>query len=245
MVITMKKYNLDIFKKGVEDLGITLSEQQYQQFITYYELLVEWNSFMNLTAITEFDEVCLKHFVDSLSLCKAYDCKNDTRVIDIGTGAGFPGIPLKIAFPNLKITLLDSLGKRVKFLNEVINQIGLTDMEAIHGRAEDFAKPEFLRESFDLCVSRAVANLSTLSEYCLPYVKKDGYFISYKSEKIIEECKLAEHAIGLLGGKIEGQKEFTLPGSDIYRNLFIIRKVKETPRKYPRKAGLPSKEPLS
>lgn len=238
------KYDLSNLIKSFAEFGITLSEKQKEQFITYYELLVEWNSFMNLTAITEFDEVCLKHFIDSVSLCRAYDCSKSVSVIDIGTGAGFPGIPLKIAFPNMKITLLDSLGKRVKFLNEVISSLGLEDIEAIHGRAEDFAKPDMLRGTFDLCVSRAVANLSTLSEYCLPYVKTGGYFISYKSEKIVEESKAAEHAIQLLGGSIDSQNEFTLPNSDIYRNLFVIKKVKATPNKYPRKAGLPSKEPL-
>jgi 16S rRNA (guanine527-N7)-methyltransferase len=162
----------------------------------------------------------------------------------VGTGAGFPGIPLKIAFPKLNITLLDSLGKRVKFLNEVIDQLELENIEAIHGRAEDYAKPELLREKFDICVSRAVANLSTLSEYCLPYVKIGGYFISYKSEKISEEMQAAENAIKIIGGEVYGQKEFTLPNSDIYRNLFMIKKINATPKKYPRKAGLPSKEPL-
>ena len=173
------------------------------------------------------------------------DCHQKLKVIDIGTGAGFPGIPLKIAFPELNITLLDSLGKRVKFLNEVIKQLSLTDIEAIHGRAEDYAKPSALRESFDVCVSRAVANLATLSEYCLPYVKIGGNFVSYKSEKIVEEKQQAEKAISILGGEIASQNEFMLPFSDIYRNLFMIKKVKKTPSKYPRKAGLPSKEPLS
>lgn len=238
-------YDLTEFEQGLQELGITLEQSQMDAFLKYYELLVEWNSFMNLTAITEFKEVCIKHFLDSLSLVKVMDCHQELTLIDIGTGAGFPGIPLKIAFPELKITLLDSLGKRVKFLNEVISQLGLKDIEAIHGRAEDYAKPSALRESFDICVSRAVANLATLSEYCLPYVKVGGSFISYKSEKIAEEKELAEKAISLLGGKIDSQNEFMLPFSDIYRNLFIIRKAKETPKKYPRKAGLPSKEPLS
>lgn len=240
----MREQQFEQLKLNLQDLGLNPSDGQIEQFIKYYELLVEWNSFMNLTAITEFDEVCLKHFVDSVSLCKAIDCTEKKKVIDIGTGAGFPGIPLKIMFPNLKITLLDSLGKRVKFLNEVIQKLGLTDIEAIHGRAEDFVKEKGSREGYDLCVSRAVANLSTLSEYCLPYVKKEGYFISYKSEKIVEESKAASHAIEILGGKITGQVEFQLPNSDIYRNLFMIQKVKSTPAKYPRKAGLPSKEPL-
>lgn len=238
------KYDLSILKNGFSEFGIELNNDQIDNFIKYYELLIEWNSFMNLTAITEFEEVCIKHFVDSVSLIKAIDCNKKTTVIDIGTGAGFPGIPLKIVFPNLKITLLDSLGKRVKFLNEVINQLRLKDIDAIHGRAEDFSKAGVMRESFDVCVSRAVANLATLSEYCLPYVKNGGYFISYKSEKIIEEIQAASNAINILGGKIEDQIEFNLLDSDIYRNLCVIKKVGDTPKKYPRKAGLPSKEPL-
>lgn len=240
----MANYNIERITAGCEKIGVSLTEEQLNQFIKYYELLVEWNSFMNLTAITEFDEVVTKHFVDSVSLVKAVDLNKPLSVIDVGTGAGFPGIPLKIAFPELKITLLDSLNKRIKFLNEVINQLGLKEIEAIHGRAEDAAKSAQLRENFDLCVSRAVANLSTLSEYCLPFVKVDGMFISYKSEKIVEEMKTAEKAISVLGGEYHNQVEFTLPDSDIYRNLFMIKKKKVSPKKYPRKAGLPSKEPI-
>ena len=239
-----EKYNLARFKNGLTELGLNLSDFQLGQFMKYYELLVEWNSFMNLTAITEFEEVCTKHFLDSLSLCKALDCQKELSVMDIGTGAGFPGIPLKITFPNLEITLLDSLGKRIKFLKEVIEQLGLEKIDAIHGRAEDFAKPDLLRGQFDICVSRAVANLSSLSEYCIPYVKVGGFFISYKSEKIVEEMASAEKAVHLLGGEFIKQVEFVLPNSDIYRNLVIIKKVKDTPKKYPRKAGLPTKEPL-
>lgn len=240
----MANYNIERLTAGCEKIGVSLTEEQLNQFIKYYELLVEWNSFMNLTAITEFDEVVTKHFVDSVSLVKAVDLNKPLSVIDVGTGAGFPGIPLKIAFPELKITLLDSLNKRIKFLNEVINQLGLKEIEAIHGRAEDAAKSAQLRENFDLCVSRAVANLSTLSEYCLPFVKVDGMFISYKSEKIVEEMKTAEKAISVLGGEYHNQVEFTLPDSDIYRNLFMIKKKNVSPKKYPRKAGLPSKEPI-
>ena len=178
--------SMDLMKKDLEEFNILLDEQQINQFNKYYELLKEWNSFMNLTTIIEFDEVLKKHFVDSLSLVKVLPdlLQKDYSLIDIGTGAGFPGIPLKIVFSNLKITLLDSLNKRVRFLNEVIDQLGLENITVIHGRAEDFAKPDKLRESFEICVSRAVANLTILSEYCIPFVKKGGYFISYKSEKI-------------------------------------------------------------
>ena len=241
----MKQYNTDQFVKDIEALGLSISEYQLDQFMRYYDLLTEWNSFMNLTAITEFDEVCKKHFVDSVSLCKAFDLSKEQTLIDVGTGAGFPGIPLKIMFPTLKITLLDSLGKRIKFLNEVISVLGLKNVEAIHGRAEDYAKPALLREKFDFCVSRAVANLATLSEYCLPFVKRDGYFVSYKSDRIMEEKSAAEHAIFVLGGVIDREVDFNLPDSYIYRNLCIFIKQKNTPSKYPRKAGTPSKEPIA
>lgn len=244
MVIDLKNYNLDFLKKDLEELNISLDEKQLCQFMSYYELLIEWNQVMNLTAITDFNEVCKKHFVDSLSIVKAFHAKQSISVLDIGTGAGFPGIPLKIAFPDLKITLLDSLNKRVVFLKNVIENLKLSEIEVIHGRAEDYAKEKEYREQFDLCVSRAVANLSTLSEYCIPYVKVGGYFISYKSEKLAEEIKTAEKAIGILGGIIENQVEFQIPGSDIYRNLLVIYKQKETPANYPRKAGVPSKKPI-
>lgn len=237
-------YDTTKFRRDLEELNISLTEEQINQFIRYYELLVEWNEFMNLTAITDYDEVMQKHFVDSLSLIKVFDVSKKVSVIDVGTGAGFPGLALKIAYPNLQITLLDSLNKRIQFLNEVICELGLEGIEAVHGRAEDFAKPGKFRESFDLAVSRAVANLTTLSEYCLPFVKIGGSFISYKSEKVNEEMEDAKKAIAILGGKVEGSDEFKLPESDIYRNLVTIKKTKETPNKYPRKAGLPSKEPL-
>ena len=238
-------YNLEKFLKGLEELHIQLTEEQVQQFIKYYEMLVEKNKVMNLTAITEFDEVIEKHFLDSLSLIKVYDLKKDISVLDMGTGAGFPGIPLKIAFPELKVTLADSLNKRILFLQEVIDELHLENIEAVHARAEELGKNKTYREMYDLVVSRAVANLSSLEEYCVPFVKIGGNFISYKSEKISEESIAAQHAIGLLGGKVTGQKEFMLPESDIYRNLFIIKKKSATPGKYPRKAGLPSREPIS
>lgn len=237
-------YDTTQFEKDLTTIGVSLTNHQISQFLKYYELLIEWNGFMNLTAITDYNEVMKKHFVDSMSLIKAYDVSQKVSVIDVGTGAGFPGLALKIAYPNLQVTLLDSLNKRINFLNEVISQLDLTGVETVHGRAEDFAKPDKLRGKFDLCVSRAVANMSTLSEYCLPFVKVGGKFISYKSEKINEEMSVAKNAITLLGGKFEKSEEFMLPDSDIYRNLVVIRKVKDTPKKFPRKAGLPAKEPL-
>lgn len=240
----MEKYNTDFFIRDLHQFHITLSDRQVEQFLRYYELLVEWNQVMNLTAITEYEDVLKKHFVDSVSLVQAIDLSQDLSVIDVGTGAGFPGLALKLAFPRLRVTLLDSLNKRIQFLDAVIGELGIDGVETIHGRAEDLAKPGKLRESFDICVSRAVANLSTLSEYCLPFVKVGGLFVSYKSERISEELAAAERAVGLLGGSVERQVEFTLPDSDVYRNLVMIRKEKDTPGKYPRKAGLPGKEPL-
>lgn len=242
----MKK-DFSQLKKDLNEFGIELTVEMEEQFLLYYNMLIEWNSFMNLTAITDFDEVLKKHFTDSVSLIRAIPDLGEKkyRIIDIGTGAGFPGIPLKIVFPNISVVLLDSLNKRVNFLKEVISKLQLTDITAMHGRAEDFAQNKEYRESFDLCVSRAVANLATLSEYCLPFVKKNGRFISYKSEKVSEEFDVSGKAISVLGGEYENQVTFELPDSDIYRNLFVIKKKSATPGKYPRKAGLPSKEPIS
>ena len=233
-----------IFEEKLAHLGITLDEKQKQQFNRYFEILVEWNKVMNLTGITEYEEVNEKHFVDSLSLVKAADIKNIKSVIDIGTGAGFPGVPLKIAFPHLEIVLLDSLNKRVKFLNAVIDELGLEGIKTLHGRAEDYAKQTEYREKFDLCVSRAVANLATLSEYCLPYVSKGGMFIPYKSGEIDEEVQNSKKAIHLLGGQLDDVIKFQLPGTEIGRSFVKIKKVSNTNKKYPRKAGLPTKEPL-
>ena len=235
-----------LMNEGLEEISLTLSEQQKEQFFQYYEMLIEWNKVMNLTAITELDEVVTKHFMDSLLLVKAIaDIQEKPyKCIDVGTGAGFPGIPLKIAFPNLKITLLDSLNKRVGFLNEVISKLGLEEIYAVHGRAEDYGRDAKFREQYDLCVSRAVANMSTLSEYCIPFVKKEGYFVPYKSGKVEEELKQAESAIKKLGGELSPVVMHLLPGTDVERTFIPVKKVGITSKKFPRKAGLPSKEPL-
>lgn len=235
-------YNLEKFQAGLENLNIVLSERQIEQFLTYYEFLVETNKVMNLTAITDFDEVIQKHFLDSLSLYQIYDLSKESSVLDLGTGAGFPGIPLKIAFPEMKLVLADSLNKRIKFLQEVTEKLGLEKVEAVHARAEELARNKQYREQFDLCVSRAVANLSSLSEYCIPFVKVDGKFISYKSGEIEEEVNQAKKAISILGGKIIDVYKF-----DLYeqkRSFVVIEKKKKTPGTYPRKAGTPTKQPL-
>lgn len=234
----------NVLTEKVKELSIVLNDKQIQQFEQYYNILVEWNKVMNLTAITEYEEVVEKHFLDSLTIVNAIHVEKIETLIDVGTGAGFPGIPLKIAFPHLKVTLLDSLNKRIKFLNEAIDLLELNDIKAIHGRAEDYAKQAEYREQYDICVSRAVANLATLSEYCLPYVKVDGLFVPYKSGEIDEELKSSEKAVSILGGKVEEVVKFQLPGTDIGRSFVKIHKIKETKKKYPRKAGMPTKEPL-
>mgnify|MGYP004564559381 FL=1 len=235
-------YNTEKFEKGLEELGISLSEEQIGQFLTYYEMLVEKNKVMNLTAITEFDDVIEKHFLDSLSLIKVCDLNRELSVMDMGTGAGFPGIPLKIAFPKLQVTLADSLNKRILFLQEVIDKLGLKGVEAIHARAEELGKNKSYREQYDLVVSRAVANLASLEEYCVPFVKIGGSFISYKSGEIEEEVANAKNATFLLGGKVKNVYKF-----DLYeqkRSFVVIEKCKGTPKTYPRKAGTPTKTPL-
>ena len=229
-------------KEGLKELQIELSDKQINQFLQYYELLVETNKVMNLTAITEFDEVVEKHFLDSLSLCRVYDLKDNVKILDLGTGAGFPGIPLKIAFPDLELVLADSLNKRIKFLNQVIDELELKNITAVHARAEELGKNKDYREQFDVCVSRAVANLSSLSEYCIPFVKVGGKFISYKSGSIEEEVAEAKKAVFVLGGKVTDVYKF-----DLYeqkRSFVVINKEKHTPKIYPRKAGTPTKEPL-
>lgn len=242
----MSSLNLDtsVLTESCEKIGITLTEKQIEQFLNYYEYLVEKNKVMNLTAITEYEEVVLKHFVDSLSIVKAVDMSKYHRLIDLGTGAGFPGIPLKIAFPDIEVVLMDSLNKRIKFLEEVIEKLGLNKITAVHARAEEGARKVEYREKFDICVSRAVANLSSLTEYCLPFVKQKGVFVSYKSMRVDDEIKNAKKAVSILGGEIKTIEEFLLPDTEIGRSFVVIEKIKTTPGKYPRKAGLPTKEPL-
>lgn len=237
-------YDFTKFKSILEQWQIPFSEKQQEQLIVYYEMLVEKNKVMNLTAITEFEDVLEKHFLDSIAVGRYVDLSKDLSVIDLGTGAGFPGMPLKILFPNLKITLADSLNKRILFLEEVIDALGLEGVTTVHGRAEDLAANRAYREQYDLCVSRAVANLSTLSEYCLPFVKLGGTFISYKSGAIEEELSAAKKAIFLLGGQIKEVIPFQLDGTDISRSFVMIGKEKKTPKAYPRKSGTPSKKPL-
>ena len=301
-----------IFLKGLKKLNIDLSREQLQQFEDYYDLLIEWNKVMNLTAITEYEEVISKHFLDSLSIIKFFNVSEETlvseerldlkekldsneisdlkyslvtkeptdskevfvsretsaankvfasneasvsretlkkyffgkKIIDLGTGAGFPGIPLKIVFPECEMVLMDSLNKRVNFLDEVIRRLKLDNVKAIHGRAEEMGRKDEFREQYDYCVSRAVARLTTLSEYCIPFIKKQGYFISYKSGNVDEELAEAEYAIKQLGAKCERKITFKLPDTDMERSLIVIKKHIETPKKYPRAGGKPSNSPL-
>lgn len=237
----MKVRNMEKYVEYLKSFGVELNEMQIKQFDKFYEMLVEKNKVMNLTGITEYEEVLEKHFLDSIAIYKEY--KIGGKLIDVGTGAGFPGIPLKIAFPDMEVVLLDSLNKRIKFLDEVIEELGLKKIETIHGRAEDFAVKTEYREHFDYCVSRAVANLSSLSEYCLPFVKVGGDFIPYKSGDIDIEVNNSKNAIKTLGGDLVEIKKFELPTSGS-RSFVRIEKVKNTNKKYPRKAGLPTKEPL-
>lgn len=236
-------YNVTKFKQGLDKLYITLTDEQINQFMRYYELVIEKNKVMNLTAITDFDEFVEKHFLDSLAISSFIPLKDQT-IIDLGTGAGFPGIPLKIAFPQLKVTLADSLNKRINFLKEVISDLELSDIEAIHGRAEDLARKQEYREGFDLCVSRAVANLSSLSEYCIPFVRIGGTFVAYKSGEIEKEVSDAKNAFFLLGGQMREPVYFQLSDTEISRSFIMIDKCKKTPKSYPRKAGTPTKSPL-
>lgn len=240
-----KEKKLQLLEEAFAQIHLQLESYQYEQFLQYYEMLIEKNKVMNLTSITEFEEVIHKHFVDSVvNFEKIVDNSKKISLIDVGTGAGFPGIPIKIVYPFIKIVLLDSLNKRVKFLQEVIESLELQDIIAIHSRAEDAGRNVQYREIFDYCVSRAVANLAILSEYCLPFVKIGGCFISYKAGAVEEELEQSKKAIQLLGAEVEEKKDFILPNTDIHRSMIYIRKVKSTPQRYPRKSGMPSKEPL-
>ena len=231
-------------KTAANDVNLELSEKQYEQFIKYMRLVQEWNEKINLTAITEDEEVVKKHFIDCIKAFKSEPIKNAKTVIDVGTGAGFPGIPLKIYRPDLNVTLVDSLNKRINFLNLVVRELGLKNVKTIHSRAEDGARKPELREKFDVATSRAVANLSTLSEYLIPLVKVGGKCICMKAANATEEIDQAKKAISVLCGAISKVDEFCLPQSDIGRTIIEIKKEKSTPNKYPRKAGLPSKEPI-
>jgi 16S rRNA (guanine527-N7)-methyltransferase len=226
----------DLLLNFIKDYKITLTENQYEQFQKYFELLVEWNEKMNLTAITDESGVALKHFADSLSLLNFVDIPQNSTLADVGTGAGFPGVVLKIARPDIRLTLIDSLNKRLVFLNEVCSQLGI-DAELIHSRAEDAARDEKLRESFDFVASRAVARMNVLSEYCLPYVKVGGAFCAMKGAQANEEFKESLNAINTLGGKLENKYFFELPENGGERAIAVVRKVRNTPQKYPRQSG--------
>lgn len=239
----MKQEDTAFFKESLSKLGIEISDLQLEQFLSFYELLIEKNKVMNLTAITDFREVISKHFVDSLALARVYSLK-DESVIDIGTGAGFPGIPLKIIYPDINLTLFDSLKKRLNFLDELIEKLNLKKITTLHGRAEDFGRDERYREGFDLCVSRAVAKLPVLLELCIPFIKKDGYFISYKSGNVDEEIEMSKNALKLLKAKLSKRDSFILPGTELQRSLLLVQKLENTPKTYPRNPAKIEKNPL-
>ncbi|MBD7966352.1 16S rRNA (guanine(527)-N(7))-methyltransferase RsmG [Fictibacillus norfolkensis] len=237
--------NIELFQTSLKEKGVELSEKQLSQFETYYNLLVEWNEKMNLTAITEKEEVYLKHFYDSVTAGFYFDFNQNITVCDVGAGAGFPAIPLKIAFPEIKLTVVDSLNKRIGFLQHVVDELGLDDVSLYHDRAETFAhRPEF-RQTFDLVTARAVARLSVLSELCLPLVKIGGHFLGMKGANLPEEVRDGEKAVKLLGGRVKDIHSFVLPIEESERNIIVIDKVKETPKKFPRKPGTPNKSPIS
>lgn len=231
-------------EQGFKQLKLPYSSEIENKFIKYRDLLKEWNQKINITSIEDDEEIYVKHFLDSVVLLDEENFNETKSIIDVGTGGGFPGFPLKITNDNYKVTLLDSLRKRIDFLSEVARVLELKDVEFIHGRAEDFGQNPNYREQFDICVSRAVAPLNVLSEYCLPFVKVGGYFAAYKSENISQEIIDSERAVKKLGGKVKGIKEINLPGTDIVRKIVIIEKTEQTSSKYPRKAGKPSRDPL-
>lgn len=233
----------ELLCESCRKIGVELNQAQLKQFMTYKDMLIVWNEKMNLTAITDDREIILKHFVDCLALCSGADMSGK-KIIDVGTGAGFPGVPVKIACPDIDITLLDSLNKRITFLNELTKALGLEKTDCVHMRAEDGGNDKGLRESFDMCISRAVANLAVLCEYCLPFVRVGGMFISMKGPDVSQEISEAEKAIKVLGGEISEIKKVSIPETDINHSLIIIKKIRSTPSKYPRKAGKVKKEPI-
>lgn len=232
----------ELMKKYGKKIEIEFTDEQLKKFYDYMNLLIEWNQKINLTAITEPKEIILKHFIDSLTINKYIQQKS--TLADVGTGAGFPGIPLKILRPDIKVTLVDSLNKRINFLNEVIEKLNLEDIVTVHSRIEDFGKNKSYREKFDYVTARAVANLAVLSEYLIPIAKIGGKCVCMKGSNVEEEITSGKNAINVLGGKLEKVDEFVLPDSDISRNVIILSKIKNTPARFPRKAGMPSKEPL-
>ncbi|KAJ49561.1 16S rRNA (guanine527-N7)-methyltransferase [Clostridium tetanomorphum] len=234
----------DLLSSACKDVNIEFDEGKYNRFIKYKDLIKEWNEKINLTAITEDEAIIKKHFIDSIKIYKFSPLKECKKVIDIGTGAGFPGIPMKIVDENKEFTLLDSLNKRIKFLDEVISQLQINNINTLHGRAEDFSKKDEYREKFDAVVSRAVANIAVLSEFCIPYVKVGGYFVAMKGPSVEEEIKEGKKAIDILGGKIEQIVKVEIEESDLQHNLVVIKKIKNTPTKYPRKAGAAAKNPI-
>lgn len=235
---------INTLNEGFKQLNIPYNEETERKFIKYRDLLKEWNQKINITSIEDDEDIYVKHFLDSVLLMNEDNYNEEKSIIDVGTGGGFPGLPLKIVNNNYKVTLLDSLRKRIDFLTIVANELLLDDVKFIHGRAEDFGQNKDYREKFDICVSRAVAPLNVLSEYCLPFVKKGGYFAAYKSENISSEIENSEKAVRKLGGIVKEIREINLPGTDIIRKIIIIEKTEATDKKYPRKAGKPSKEPL-
>jgi 16S rRNA (guanine527-N7)-methyltransferase len=241
MVIRMSD---DRLKRLSSEIGVQLTEKMLQDFAVYKDLLKEWNEKINITTITEDEEIDKKHFVDSLSPALTGLFNKDEKVIDIGTGGGFPGVPLKIRNGNLEVTLLDSLNKRITFLGHVIDRLGLENIEALHGRAEELGQKAQYRESYDVCVSRAVASLDTLSEYCMPFVKIGGHFLAMKGPDVDDEVRMSRKAIETLGGQVEEIRYVEIPESDIVHSLIVIKKIKATPKKYPRAGGKPKKAPI-
>ena len=234
----------DVMEKACKKVGLTFDENKYNKFMKYKEMIQEWNEKINLTTITEDSEIVQKHFIDSINIFNFKFLKNSKNLIDVGSGAGFPGLPIKIVNSDIKVVLLDSLNKRVNFLNEVIKELDLKDIKTIHGRAEDFGKDKEYREKFDIATSRAVANMTVLSEFCMPYVKVGGYFLALKGPSIEQELKDSRNAIGTLGGKIQDIIKVDMEDSEMNHNLVVIKKMRATDMRYPRKAGMVTKKPI-